>query len=226
MTTSAVILAAGHGDRMRAGQNKVLLSIRGQALIYHTVQVFARLPDIDDLVLVVHVDEMEIIRQLIQQIGPEFNLVEGGKTRRDSALAGVRAASGDFVLIHDGARPFPSPALIHRVLSRAQQASAAIPVLPITDLLHHVGTTGRIEELSDLREGSLVRAQTPQGFRRDLILRCLETVPPEIRDDASALLLASESIATVPGERTNIKITHPEDLALAEAIAASSEYLG
>ncbi len=221
MITSAVILAAGRGDRMGAGQNKVLLPIRGQALICHTVQAFAQIPDIDDLVLVIHADEMETVRQLIQPIGIPFRLVEGGKTRRDSALAGVRAASGNFVLIHDGARPFPSPALIRRVLSRAQQENTAIPVLPITDLLHHVGTMGRIGELSGFQERPLARAQTPQGFRRDLILRCLETAPPEIRDDATAILLAGESVATVPGERTNIKITCPEDLALAEAIAAS-----
>jgi 2-C-methyl-D-erythritol 4-phosphate cytidylyltransferase len=207
---------------MGAGQNKVFLPIRGQALICHTVQAFTRIPDIDDLVLVIHADEMETARQLIQPIGIPFRLVEGGKTRRDSALAGVRAAGSDFVLIHDGARPFPSPALIHRVLSAAQQENAVIPVLPITDLLHHVGAGRRIEELSGFQGHSLVRTQTPQGFRRDLILRCLETAPPEIRDDASALLLAGKSVATVPGERTNIKITYPEDVALAEAIAASS----
>lgn len=221
MTTSAVILAAGRGDRMGTGQNKILLPICGQAMIYHTASVFAQVPDIDDLVLVVHADEMELVRQLIQPIGIQFRVVEGGKTRRDSALAGVHAASSDFVLIHDGARPFPSPALIHRVLTATQQENAVIPVLPITDLLHHVGATGHIGELSNFCEHSLAQAQTPQGFQRDLILHCLETAPPEIRDDATAILLAGRSVATVPGERTNIKITRPEDLALAEAIAAS-----
>jgi 2-C-methyl-D-erythritol 4-phosphate cytidylyltransferase len=68
-----------------------------------------------------------------------------------------------------------------------------------------------------------VRAQTPQGFQRDLILRCLEAAPPEIRDDATAILLTGESVTTVPGERANIKITRPDDLPLAEAIATSRD---
>ena len=221
MTTSAVILAGGRGDRMGTIENKVLLPIDGRALICHAVTAFAQVADIDDLILVVHATEIETVRQLIQPIGSQFRLVEGGETRRDSALAGVRAASGNWVLIHDGARPFPSLELIHRVLTGAQENNAVIPVLPVTDLLHRIGTTGHIGELSDLREHSLVRAQTPQGFRRDLILRCLEAAPAEIRDDATAILLAGESVATVPGERTNIKVTRPKDLDLAEAIAAS-----
>lgn len=221
MTTSAVILAAGRGERMGTTDNKVLLPLCDVALICHTIGAFTRVPEIDELILVVHANEREIVRQLTQSVTDRFQLVVGGGTRRDSALAGVRAASGNWVLIHDGARPFPSSDLIHRVLTGAQENNAVIPSLPLTDLLHRIGMTGRIEELSDLREHSLVRAQTPQGFRRDLILRCLEAAPAEIRDDATAILLAGESVATVLGESTNIKVTRPEDLDLAEAIAAS-----
>lgn len=223
MTASVVILAAGRGDRMGMNENKILVPIRGQALICYAVRAFARIPELDDLVVVVHPDEMDRVRRLIQPITNQFHLVEGGETRRDSALVGVRAAAGDLVLIHDGARPFPSPTLIRHVLTAARRESAVIPVLLIPDLLHRVGATGRIEKMSDLNEQSLARAQTPQGFRRNLILRCLEAASPEIRDDATAVLLAGESVGTVPGEPTNIKITRPEDFALAEAIAASRE---
>ena len=222
MTASAVILAAGRGDRMQANENKVLLPIYGQALICHTVSVFARIPELDDLILVVHSDEMEEIRRLIRPITDHCRLVEGGETRRDSSLVGVRAAKSDIVLIHDGARPFPSPTLIQHILTVAQYENAVIPVLPIPDYLHRVDeTTSRIETLSDLSNHPLVRAQTPQAFRRDLILRCLEVAAPEIRDDATAILLAGETVATVAGEPTNIKVTRLEDLSLAEAIAAS-----
>lgn len=221
MSASAVILAAGRGDRMRMDENKLFLPICGQALICHTVSAFARITELDDLVLVVPSGEMEKVRQLVQPITDHCRFVKGGETRRDSALVGVRAARMEIVLIHDGARPFPSPALIQHVLTVARHENAVIPVLPITDLLHRVSTAGRIEEATDVSLHSLSRAQTPQGFRRDLILRCLEAAPPGIRDDATAILLGGESVTTVPGEHTNIKITRPEDLALAEAIAAS-----
>lgn len=222
MSVSAVILAAGRGDRMQTNENKILLPICGQALICYTVSVFARIPELGDLVLVVHPDEMEIVRQLIQPIADHCRFVEGGETRRDSSLAGVRAATSDIVLIHDGARPFPSSTLIQHVLTVAQYENAVIPVLPIPDLLHRVDqTTSRIMTLSNSSSDSLVRAQTPQGFRRNLILNCLEAAPPEVRDDASAILLSGKSVATVAGEPTNIKVTQLEDLAMAEAIAAS-----
>ena len=222
MSASVVILAAGRGDRMQADKNKILLRICGQALLCHTVQAFTRIPELDDLVLVVRSNEMEKARQLVEPIADHYRLIEGGETRRDSALIGVRAANNDTVLIHDGARPFPSPTLIQRILAAARNENAVIPVLPITDLLHRVDkTTARIETLSNSNSQPLVRAQTPQAFRRDFILRCLEAAPPEIRDDATAILLAGEAVTTVAGEPTNIKITRPEDLLLAEAIAAS-----
>ena len=222
MIASAVILAAGRGDRMQTGANKILMPIGGQPLICWTVSAFTEITDIEDLVLVVHAGEIEAVKQLIQPIFPNIRFIEGGVTRRDSAIAGVRAALGDIVLIHDGARPFPTRALIHSVLAEAARAKAAIPVLPITDLLHHLEPRSTITTLPSL-DIRLGRAQTPQGFHRDLILRCLEAAPPEIRDDASAILMAGKAVATIPGERTNIKITQPEDLPLAEAIAALRE---
>lgn len=223
MTTSVVILAAGRGDRMQSSAHKILLRVCGKALICHTVSAFAQVPELDELIVVVHRDDMDNVRRLVQPIADHCRFVEGGGTRRDSSLRGVRAATGDFVLIHDGARPFPSAKLIRDVLLSTQRERAAIPVLPVADLLHPVDkTSDRISNDAPVScEHSLARAQTPQGFRRDLILRCLEAAPPEIGDDATAVLLAGESVATVPGEPTNLKITHPEDLALAEAIAAS-----
>jgi len=221
MTISAVILAAGRGDRMQTERNKILLPVLGQALICHAVSAFVQVPELVELILVTHSDEVETVRQWVHPIAPDCVFVVGGATRRDSSLAGVRAATGDFVLIHDGARPFPSPSLIRSVVAATQRWSAVVPVVPSTDLLYRVSAAGCIKQASDLKEEPLVRAQTPQGFRRDLILHCLEAAPQQIRDDATAVLLAGESVLTVPGDPANIKITHTADLALAEAIAAS-----
>jgi len=173
MTASAVILAAGHGDRMHGEENKIFLPIRGQALLCHTISAFSNHPDIDELVLVVRSDEMERIRQLVQPLAKDVRLIQGGVTRRDSALAGVRVATKDVVLIHDGARPFPSSVLIASVVVAAQREDAAIPVLPVTDLLHQLNPAGDVQSASVLDQHALSCTQTPQGFRRDLILRCL-----------------------------------------------------
>ena len=219
MTVSAVILAAGSGDRMQTGANKMFMPICGQPLICRTIKAFIPISSIDEFVLVAHPREMNAIKQMTRTLSPRILFVEGGTTRRDSALAGIGAARGDIVLIHDGARPFPSQTLIRDVLSKANQEKAAIPVLPITDLLYQLEPDGDIALHPNLLS-KLAGAQTPQGFHRDLILECLQQAPPDIRDDASAVLSAGARVVTVPGERMNIKITHPDDLPLAEAIIA------
>ena len=187
MIASAVILAAGSGDRMQIGTNKIFLSVGGQPLISRTIRVFTQVDVIEEIVLVVHPNEEEAVSALIQPLSLDIRLVEGGATRRDSALAGIQAASSDIVLIHDGARPFPTQALIRSILAKTEQEKAVIPVLPITDLLHKCVPGNEITALFD-RDTPLARAQTPQGFDRELILRCLAAAPPEIRDDASAVL--------------------------------------
>ncbi len=221
MTVSAVILAAGCGSRMRSVENKILLSIGGKALICRTIETWNGIPGVDELLLVVRRADVRVVQDLIRPISPQCRILEGGAMRRDSSLAGISAARGDIVLIHDGARPFPSQDLIERVLAAAREVGAAVPVLPSTDLLHRTdATTTRIEEAGVVTGNGLVRAQTPQGFQRDLILRCLSSASSDVRDDATAVLLSGHAVAAVPGEPANIKVTHPEDLGLAEAIAA------
>jgi 2-C-methyl-D-erythritol 4-phosphate cytidylyltransferase len=227
MTVSAVILAAGCGSRMRTADNKIFLPIGGEALLSHTVAAWSRVRDVDDLLLVVRRADRSAVRKLVEPMSPQCRIVEGGEMRRDSSLAGVEAAIGDLVLIHDGARPFPSLGLIARVLAATRESRAAVPVLPLADLLHRVNTvTERIEEASATIGAGLVRVQTPQGFQRELVLQCLTEAPPDVRDDATAVLRAGHDVVTVRGEPTNIKVTHPEDLGLAEAIAAWSQQRG
>ena len=223
MIASAVILAAGRGDRMQAMGNKIFTSIAGAPLICRTVRSFLQVSEIEELVLVANASELEQVARLVSPIAPHVRMVAGGPTRRDSALAGVRAARGSLVLIHDGARPFPTKQLIRNVLAEAKQSRAAIPVLRSTDLLHHLLEGSRMIRSLPSRNESLARAQTPQGFERTHILRCLENASPDVRDDASAVLLAGFPISTVDGEPTNVKITRPEDLPLAEAIASFLE---
>ena len=217
MTVSGVILAAGRGERFGWEKNKIFLQLQGRPILTHTVTAFLQSSAVSELVVVIREGEEEEVRRILAALSLSIRLVHGGETRRDSALAGVRASRGEIVLIHDAARPFPSQALIERVIEGARHHSAVVPVLSVTDTLLREAR-GRLLDPLDRR--AWVRAQTPQGFRRALILPSLEAADPAVTDDASAVLAKGEDVHAVRGEVWNLKITHPEDLDLARAIAA------
>ena len=222
MTGTAILLAAGRGRRMNAGRNKIFLPLLGVPLLEHALRAFLEVPAIDEFVVVLAREDMDEGRRVVKAVVPECRFAEGGEARRDSSLAGIRAATRDLVLIHDAARPFPSLELIHAVLSATQEVGAAVPTLAIADLLHRVDAdTGRIKEASVADTGDMARAQTPQGFRRDLILHCLQTSSCDLRDDATAVHRAGHPVATVSGDPANLKVTCPADMILAAHIAAS-----
>ena len=225
MTTSAVIVAAGRGERMRAETRKAFLELAGQALFLYAVEAFSRASRVDEIVVVVHPDDLDAARAAV---APETIVVSGGATRRDSSLAGVRAATGEIVLIHDGCRPFVDEALIDRVLDAAKRHGAAVPVLPSVDTLYRVagsegtggvGATSREVEIV-LDRTTVARVQTPQGFSRTAILAALESASPTITDDGSAAVAEGIPVVVVDGVASNVKVTVPEDLRWAEAFAA------
>lgn len=143
--------------------------------------------------------------------------VQGGARRRDSVLAGVNAVPGaEYVLIHDAARPLASAALVGRVLdSLLAGAEAVVPALPVSDALKRAEgdtITGHVD-----RSG-MVTVQTPQGFRLDVLAAAHAAMPGDAHDDAQLVQMYGRTVATVPGEMTNLKITYPDDLALAQVI--------
>ncbi len=216
MTASAVILAAGRGERMRADVRKVFLELAGRPLFVHAIEVFSRVPRVEEILVVVHPDDLEVAGSAVSPVASNANVVVGGATRRESSLAGIRAAKGEIVLIHDGCRPFASPALIEQVLDEAERHGAVVPVLPSTETLYRLDDAEhRVREVLD--RASIVWAQTPQGFRRSLILRCLDAADPAVTDDASAVIARGMPVFTVAGEAANLKVTYPEDLRWAEA---------
>ena len=220
MTASAVILAAGRGERMQAGVRKAFVELGGRPLFVHAVETFSRIERIAEIIVVVHAGDVEAARTAVETFDSRPSMVIGGATRRESSLAGIRAASGDALLIHDGCRPFASRALIERVLDELERHGAVVPVLPSTETLYRLDGERRVSETVD--RAAIVRAQTPQGFRRSLILRCLEAADPAVTDDASAVLAQGEPVFPVEGETSNLKVTHPEDLRWAEAFLARS----
>jgi len=225
MTASAVIVAAGRGERMRAETRKAFLELAGRPLFLYAVETFSRASRVNEIVVVVHPDDLDAARAAV---APETIVVGGGATRRDSSLAGVRAATGEIVLIHDGCRPFANEEVIDRVLDATERHGAAVPVLPSVDTLYRVaGSEGIGSAAATAREVEAVldrttvaRVQTPQGFHRAKILTALESANPTITDDGSAAVAAGIPVVIVDGAASNLKVTVPEDLRWAEAFAA------
>jgi 2-C-methyl-D-erythritol 4-phosphate cytidylyltransferase len=220
MTVSAILLAAGRGRRMGRQENKVFLSIGGAPVLVWAATALARSPRVDELIVVASAEELGIVAALLPPLDIPTRIVEGGEERQDSALAGVAAATGDLVLLHDAARPFPSEALIERVIDGTLRHGACTPVIPVVDTLRRVEGNGFATPDTVDRTG-LVCVQTPQGFRTELVRNALSEWRSRVpmTDDAAAVLALGVPVATVLGDLWNLKLTTPDDLAFAEAVA-------
>ncbi|MFN3347129.1 MAG: 2-C-methyl-D-erythritol 4-phosphate cytidylyltransferase [Candidatus Bipolaricaulaceae bacterium] len=210
MRASGIILAAGRAERF--GQDKVFLELLGTPVLLYSVRAFLE-AGVEELVVVVRAGTEFRAAALLRDLDVSVRVITGGARRRDSALAGVEAAQGHYVLIHDAARPLVSPELIRRVWAAAEKHGAAVPVLPVVDTLRYT-ENGFLTGQAVPRAG-LVAMQTPQGFRRALLLPALQECDEDLPDDAAALLARGIPVATVPGDPKNLKLTYPEDLRLA-----------
>ena len=206
------------------GQDKLAASIAGRPLLRWAVEAFAAAPDVSGIIVVTSAQAVADLQASAWFSGLGARLVVGGERRQDSVAAGVRASVADIVLVHDAARPLVSGELIGRVVRRVRQRGAAIPVLPVVDALKRVDGDADDGIVAGSAERSgLFRAQTPQGARRDVLLAAIErhaTGDREFRDEAELLARDGVAVATVPGELANLKVTLPEDLALARRLAA------
>jgi len=210
VTASGIILAAGRGERF--GGPKVLAELGGVPVLLHSVRAFLSSQVVQELIVVAQPTMEPQVVALLEALDFPVRVVPGGKRRRDSALAGVEEAKSEYVLIHDAARPLVPPELIRRVLRAAEEHGAAVPVIPVVDTLRYV-ENGFLSGKSVSRTG-LFAMQTPQAFRRDLLLSALREADEELPDDAEALLRRGIPVAAVPGDPKNLKITYPEDLLL------------
>ncbi|UCF09494.1 MAG: 2-C-methyl-D-erythritol 4-phosphate cytidylyltransferase [Candidatus Bipolaricaulota bacterium] len=221
---TAVVLAAGRGQRMASDRPKLLLPIAGRPLLAFSVEAFAACPEVDEIVLVTPADEplAAAIECAVCRHVPaaEIRFVPGGATRRASSLAGVRAATGAIVLVHDGARPCVTTHLVTRVIEGTRMAGACVPVVTPHDTLRIV-EGGLLAAGSAVRGRDRVAVQTPQGFVRERIVDALAVADEDLPDDAEALLRRGESVSMIEGERENVKLTMREDLSLIAAILSA-----
>ncbi len=214
MTTAAVILAAGRGLRMGGDLPKQWHSLEDQPVVAHALAAFAGIPGVDRRVLVIHPAD----RAQAEAVAGGAMVVEGGASRDASVRAALEALAGTGVtrvLIHDGARPLVSRALVGRLLAALDEAPGAAPALPVTDALWR-GEGGRVTGTQD-REG-LWRAQTPQAFRFAPILAAHRAHTGGAADDVAVARAAGLDVAIVEGDEDNLKLTFPGDMARARAI--------
>jgi 2-C-methyl-D-erythritol 4-phosphate cytidylyltransferase len=217
----AIIVAAGSSQRMR-GVDKLFAPLAGRPVLAHSVAAFVSHPSIGETVVVTSSANEEATRALVAELAPRARVVLGGARRRDSVRAGLEAlADCEYVVVHDAARPMVTAALIDAALEGAREVGAALCAVPITDTVKRSEPSGRVSS-TVTREG-LWLAQTPQAFRTDLLLRAHRTVELDVTDDAALIELLGEPVKLVLGSTRNLKISQPEDLALARALLAAAE---
>ena len=205
MQAAGIIVAGGRGTRL-GGVPKQWRELAGRSVAAHTIRALSQ-AGLSPLVFVHHPDDRELARTTF----PELTCVAGGASRAGSVRAGLEALAHDppqLVLIHDAARPCVTPALIGRIVEALAQHDGAAPALPVTDALWRGESTVEGTQSRD----RLWRAQTPQGFRFGPILAAHRAHAGGAADDVEVARAAGLTVAIVPGEEDNLKVTHPGDL--------------
>jgi 2-C-methyl-D-erythritol 4-phosphate cytidylyltransferase / 2-C-methyl-D-erythritol 2,4-cyclodiphosphate synthase len=216
-----ILAAAGTGQR--AGLAKQWATLGGETVARRAARALAACPEVDALVVVVPAGELARGAAEVAGLGKEARAVEGGAVRSTSVLIGLAAAAdAAVVLVHDAARPFATAALASRVARAAARDGAALAALPATDTVkRQADGPGDPRVAATLDRTTLWLAQTPQGFRRELLLRAFERSGDEAASATDECLLVEqlgERVTLVPGEPGNFKITGPEDMARARAL--------
>lgn len=214
----AVIVAAGKSRRM--GEVDKLFALLGdKPLLARATQAFQKCRSVDQIVVVVSGEKEELCRRLVT--GEEWSKVSdiclGGRRRQDSVAAGLkRLKNCQWVVIHDGARPLVTVDLIERGLEAARETGAAVAAVPVTDTIKLAGDD-RIVRETPLRQ-NLWAVQTPQVFHINIITEAYQKANDDVTDDASLVERLGYQVKLYMGSYDNIKVTTPDDLALAKVL--------
>jgi 2-C-methyl-D-erythritol 4-phosphate cytidylyltransferase / 2-C-methyl-D-erythritol 2,4-cyclodiphosphate synthase len=217
---AAIIVAAGSGTRF--GSQKQLVMLGGKPLFLHSLLIFAAHPQVTDIVVAVPEDLRQEIHDLTAAIAPPpILIVTGGITRQrsvENTLQALEYEADDIVLIHDAARPFVEPTMIHDLLHKLLTWDAAITAIPVTDTLKRLDDVTITETVP---RKHLFRAQTPQAVKFGVLRDAIHAVGKtrdDFTDEAEMLEAFGIQCTIVQGSEDNVKITFPEDLRRAEAI--------
>ena len=210
MRVAALLVAAGTGERFRAGQPKQYVPIAGRPCARWAAEALAGHTE-----LLQPIGDAALLDAALGELA-HLPSVPGGAARQDSVRAGLEALAPhdpDVVLIHDAARPFVPPGTVPALLAALAELPGAIPAVPVADTLKRA-SGGRIE--ATVARDGLYRAQTPQAFRFATLLGLHRAAPSGSTDDAALLEAAGLAVGLVPGDERNVKLTYPEDLARLE----------
>jgi 2-C-methyl-D-erythritol 4-phosphate cytidylyltransferase/2-C-methyl-D-erythritol 2,4-cyclodiphosphate synthase len=214
---AAILVAAGRGLRVGGEIPKQFRRIGGRSVVARSLSLFTGHPRVSTVIAVINQQDRTLFEAALDAACGVPLVVAGGETRQQSSLAGLRALAGDrpdYVLIHDAARPFASPALIDRAIDAALSHDAAVPGTRVTDTMKLVDTEGLV--LGTPQRDDLRAVQTPQAFRYDLILdlheRAAEAGLSGMTDDGAVAEWGGHPLHVFPGEAANIKLTTAEDL--------------
>ena len=198
------------------GIDKTMTEIGGVPMILRSVQALSSSEKIDEILVVTREDLIEPITTLCKNEAKFVGAICGGSTRAESVENGLKAASGEMVAIHDGARPFVTAEMIDETISAAQKYGAAAPAIAVKDTIK-IAKNSVIESTPD--RSNLFAVQTPQVFYRSEILEALQTAKDvPLTDDCSAMEAVGKTVVLVQGSDENIKITTPIDLDFGEVI--------
>ena len=224
---AALVAAAGSSSRM-GGINKLLEPLDGIPVLVRTLTALERAQRVDSIVIATREEDLITVSQLCKTYGITKckKVIRGGEDREHSVLLAALEAEPDTELlaVQDGARPLVSPALIDRVIEAAQRCGAAAPAIPVNDTIKTVREDEAVEET--LERSRLRAVQTPQVFEASLLKAALQAALEEgavLTDDCSAVERLGKVVYLIEGEETNLKITTPTDLVLAEALLAAEE---
>ncbi len=222
MKTVAIITAAGYGKRM--GRPKQFIQIGGKSVLEWTLSVFENAKIVDEMILVVNKEDVEQAKKFkflkLKQV------VAGGKERQDSVFEGLKVLPEDaeIVAIHDGVRPFVSAEIIEKAVAEAKECGAVVVGIPVNDTIKSVNHQ-KLTVINTLNREELWAAQTPQVFKKEIILQAYKKGKEKHRvtDDARLVEKLGIPVKMIMGSYQNIKITSPEDLKIAEGILRKGE---
>jgi 2-C-methyl-D-erythritol 4-phosphate cytidylyltransferase len=220
---AVVVVAAGKGSRMRTEESKQYLQLNGAPILVHTLTLFQKIKQVDTIVLVTGAEEADRCRSYVDKysLGKVHHIVTGGKERQDSVFKGLKVLGPEveWVMVHDGVRPFTAAKHVLDCWRKAKETDAAVLAVPVKDTIKVVDNAGTIQSTPDRH--SLWAIQTPQAFRLSLLKRAYEQAERDSftgTDDAMLVERIGTPVQVVEADYYNIKITTPEDLPWAEWI--------
>lgn len=221
---AAVIVAGGSGSRMGTKVKKQYLKLKSKEILVHTVERFSTIAMIEEIIVVTGKEDIDYVTKLLKEnykLEKVKAVVAGGKERQDSCYNGIGHVSDtmDYIIVHDGARPLISEAVILESIEKVKEYKACVVAVPVKDTIKVVDETGKVSHTPPRQ--TLWSIQTPQIFEKELLIKAYaeaQTNHIKATDDSMIVEALGQAVYIVQGEYNNIKITTPEDLLLAERL--------